>query len=438
MTRTALRFLASTLFIFSAVITMASFAQDNWTVQNARGGLGAIALDVKAIDPNIGWCVDKAGAVIRTTDGGVTWVKLTSPSLTQPVYGMDALDASTAVIISSSYVVADASIHRTTDGGATWNKVYSEMRPGAFFNAIWMFDATSGVVVGDPVAGKWTILKTTDGGATWTQMPTAPPQIGMDLGMLGGFAAVGSTHMWLTPGSGHRKVYRTTNGGATWGYSDLPFEQWTPGVWFVDANVGIVVAINDEAARTTDGGVTWKYIDFPVGPSEVANGVSGFGDNIFVTLGNKIYRSTDKGLTWRLSYAAAAGELFGALDMMVSGNQVRGWAAGTPGVLVMFSEILTSATSDGAAIPSSCRLDQNYPNPFNPSTTIRYGLPERAHVNLAVLNALGQQVAVLQNDEQEAGYHDVTFNGNGLSSGVYFYRIRTGDFVQTRRLLLLK
>ena len=90
------------------------------------------------------------------------------------------------------------------------------------------------------------------------------------------------------------------------------------------------------------------------------------------------------------------------------------------------------------ARPSTYELDQNYPNPFNPSTTIRYGLPHKSTVALIVYNTLGQLVAQLVNGEQEAGYHEVQFDGRSLATGVYFYRIQAGDFVQTRRLLLLK
>jgi len=75
---------------------------------------------------------------------------------------------------------------------------------------------------------------------------------------------------------------------------------------------------------------------------------------------------------------------------------------------------------------------------YSPRTTIRYGLPNRSHVTLSVFNTLGQQVALLQNGEQDAGYHEVQLNANGLSSGVYFYRLRAADFVETRRLLLLR
>ena len=87
-------------------------------------------------------------------------------------------------------------------------------------------------------------------------------------------------------------------------------------------------------------------------------------------------------------------------------------------------------------IPKVYTLSQNYPNPFNPSTTIQYGLPSRSMVSLIIYNAIGQQVAVLQQGEQEAGYHSVQFNASQLASGVYFYRLQTGVFVNTKILLL--
>jgi hypothetical protein len=89
-------------------------------------------------------------------------------------------------------------------------------------------------------------------------------------------------------------------------------------------------------------------------------------------------------------------------------------------------------------LPTCAELMQNYPNPFNPSTTIRYGLPVRSHVTLTVFNALGQSVSTLMNGEQEAGYHEIQFKATNLSSGVYFYRIEAGSFVQTRKLLLVR
>jgi photosystem II stability/assembly factor-like uncharacterized protein len=83
-------------------------------------------------------------------------------------------------------------------------------------------------------------------------------------------------------------------------------------------------------------------------------------------------------------------------------------------------------------------LEQNYPNPFNPTTTIGYVLKEKSNAKLILLNAIGEEVAVLVNEEQEKGFHKVDFNASTLASGVYFYRLQAGSFVQTRKMILLK
>lgn len=89
-------------------------------------------------------------------------------------------------------------------------------------------------------------------------------------------------------------------------------------------------------------------------------------------------------------------------------------------------------------IPEQFTLYQNYPNPFNPSTTIRYALPQRSHATLSVFNTLGQHVVELVNGDVDAGNHEVKFDGSALASGVYFYRLQAGSYVQTKKLMLLR
>jgi hypothetical protein len=95
-------------------------------------------------------------------------------------------------------------------------------------------------------------------------------------------------------------------------------------------------------------------------------------------------------------------------------------------------------------MPGEFSLDQNYPNPFNPTTMIRYSFPHKSNVKLAVFNTLGQQVAILQNGEQDAGIHEVVFNSTRLASGVYFYSIEVNStdgkqsFRETKKMLILK
>ena len=97
-----------------------------------------------------------------------------------------------------------------------------------------------------------------------------------------------------------------------------------------------------------------------------------------------------------------------------------------------------SAGGATGGIPGEVLLKQNFPNPFNPSTTISYGLPQKANVSLVVYNTLGQAITTLVDREEEAGYHVAHFDGSTLASGVYFCRLTAGEFVRTSKLLLLR
>ena len=89
------------------------------------------------------------------------------------------------------------------------------------------------------------------------------------------------------------------------------------------------------------------------------------------------------------------------------------------------------------AIPGEFSLMQNYPNPFNPSTSIRYELPMVTSVSLRIFNTLGQEIAVVVNERKVAGYYQVTWNAT-VPSGIYFYRLQAGEFVETKKMILLR
>jgi hypothetical protein len=89
-------------------------------------------------------------------------------------------------------------------------------------------------------------------------------------------------------------------------------------------------------------------------------------------------------------------------------------------------------------IPKTFELQQNYPNPFNPSTTIKYNLPKDAYVTMKIYDIVGREIYTLVNENKQAGYYSVNFNGSNLASGIYFYRIKAGDFISVKKMLLIK
>jgi hypothetical protein len=136
-------------------------------------------------------------------------------------------------------------------------------------------------------------------------------------------------------------------------------------------------------------------------------------------------------------------------NVAVMGDDIRslrnavGGAAGSPvrrfvkGALDYVDNVPVNIAGE-TEIPVEYKLAQNYPNPFNPSTKISFALPKQGFVSLKVYDVTGKEVAKLVNEVKAAGFYNIEFNASSLSSGVYFYRIDAGDFVQTRKMLLVK
>ncbi len=98
----------------------------------------------------------------------------------------------------------------------------------------------------------------------------------------------------------------------------------------------------------------------------------------------------------------------------------------------------TGITNNSSLIPQTYSLQQNYPNPFNPTTKINFSIPKQGMVSLKVYDVLGKEVMTLVNEQKPAGNFEVDFNGSNLSSGAYFYRIEAGEFVDVKRMIIIK
>jgi hypothetical protein len=151
-----------------------------------------------------------------------------------------------------------------------------------------------------------------------------------------------------------------------------------------------------------------------------------------------------EGTVVRADLGAATQEDSTAVDLRIASADMNGFTTDyivSPAFAVgdWDTATATGVTPPGNQnIPGQFALAQNFPNPFNPSTIIRYGLPARSRVKLTVFNTLGQQVRALVNESQEAGSYEVRFDATGLASGMYFYRLQAGDFMATKRLLILR
>jgi len=153
--------------------------------------------------------------------------------------------------------------------------------------------------------------------------------------------------------------------------------------------------------------------------------------------GGIILRTTDAGATWVSQLSGTTETLF---DVFFTDGKT-GTAVGVRGTILHTTTggIVTSAKDHKeTSIPVQLMLTQNYPNPFNPSTTIEFALPQSGFVMLKVYNVLGEEVATLIAGEHPAGTFKATWDASDMPSGVYFYRLSAGEYVETKKAVLMR
>jgi hypothetical protein len=104
----------------------------------------------------------------------------------------------------------------------------------------------------------------------------------------------------------------------------------------------------------------------------------------------------------------------------------------------LVDDCINEVKVESPAVPIEFSLYQNYPNPFNPSTVIRYQLPVNSWVTLKIYNLLGQEIATLVNEFQDAGFKSVEWEAGEVGSGVYFYKLTAGNYISTKKMILIR
>ncbi|MBL8006428.1 MAG: choice-of-anchor J domain-containing protein [Ignavibacteria bacterium] len=396
----------------------------SWSAQTS--GTTQTLYSVSAVSDQVGWAAGAAATVIRTTNGGTTWTSASGTGISGDVYNIYALSATDALCTTSP---AATFIYKTTNGGTTWTQVYT--LAGGFINAIHMVSATEGYAEGDPVGGKWTIVKTTDGGNTWARMATEPAQVGTEAGWNNALYIIG-TNIWF--GTNATKVYHSTDMGVTWTSGATTGTVNSYGVHFNNPTTGL--AGGPAMVVTTHGGTSYSAATAP-GTTGNLNGIEGAGTDWWALRSDaNIYRSTNGAANWTTAYTQA-GAVFQDIDFVDVGGCPKGWAVGNAGAVARMQTI-TGISNYNNEIPASFNLKQNYPNPFNPTTNINFSLPKSGLVTLKVYDMVGKEVATLVNEVKSAGNYIVGFNASNLPSGAYFYRIESGNFTDTKKMLLIK
>lgn len=227
-------------------------------------------------------------------------------------------------------------------------------------------------------------------------------------------------------------IFRTSDNGNSW---EEIFSIQSKKI-FVNSNNDIYVGTTyDGAFVTKDGGQTWHNL---IDNGLLASDVYDFGEDLMGNLYAGTYwhtfASNDNGSTWNL------------LEEGLPYNKVRSFLttsegyvfAGTIGGGVYKSIEAITSVYDSIPNINNYFLSQNFPNPFNPETIISYQIKERGLVQIKVYDILGKEIATLLNEEKEQGSYSISFNGINFSSGVYIYSLRVNDYMQNRKMILIK
>ncbi len=387
---------------------------------------------VRFISPETGWILG-AEHVFKTTDVGNTW--LVKDSVLDVWRGLYVIDGSTVI-----YLDYERGIRRTSDGGDSWFTVDSTKKDIVSFNFV---NSKLGFASGGSKDSS-SVYKTTDGGKTWTKISRVYiGEKGWDFEKV---SFINLLQGWATSYGG--EIFYTSDGGYNWNFQDSTASNLLDplrDIQFTTSDSGWAVggiAGNSIILRTTDGGKTWNYSTSlsniticSIREISMRDSKTGW----FTGMNNGpayIAKTTDGGNTWIDETPSDERLGFESVAMI---NDTVGYLVGDDGRFYTTKNGgITSVDKDYPNSVKQFSLSQNYPNPFNPTTVIRYELPKEAVVTIKLYDLLGCEVKILVNEEKPIGNYKVEFNGSNLASGIYFYTMQAGNFIETKKLILLK
>ncbi len=365
--------------------------------------------------PSRGW-VAGANYIYGTADGGETWDAL-RVNLNEDLRDIVFVDSAKGFAVGSR--ASQSLILRTTNGGTTWqSQTFANIQS---FHRVTFPTVDTGFVAGDAGA----ILKTTNGGQSWTRLNTGTTNGFFDVDFI-------STQVgWVPDGNSARK---TTDGGATWTATEVSSFDFIGRLSFPNVDVGY--AAGNNFYKTTDGGLHWEQL--PAFFSNIRDLLFIDDNRGWAITNDGIIATSDGGFTWQYQLFLPFGG--SPLFRLAHLPDIGLWVGGTnASVLKYTGDVVVSVEQmPSISLPKQTALHQNFPNPFNPSTVISYELPKGTHVILTIHNVLGQEVARLIDQKQNAGSYNVNWNASGQASGVYFYRLQAEGFEESKRMIVVQ
>jgi hypothetical protein len=453
-------FAAAWIFIWSAHEIKAQWVQTNGPI-----GGKCLAVSPEGVnDSNI--FAGTYNGVFRSTNNGDNWTQVNS-GLPNSIFGPPSINTLTVSPNGAGgtniYAGGGGGVFLSTNNGTSWKTINDGLADVTDIAVIPASDGTGNTkifVATATIFDLWNwdyygggVFLSTNNGSTWTSIND-----GLTTKDVYALAVSGKN---LFAGTYHG-VFRSTNNGTSWTRAGSELEDIDVSTLVVNGTSLFAGTLNNSFSfglvdggaygmgegvwLTTNNGISWQNgYDESVTRLDihdlalVSNGAGGI--NIFAGTSGGVFLSHNNGKSWTPAST-------GLTDTTVWSKYTNVWSLSVSGTNLFagtehgvwrrpLSEMITTDVEEyHASLPEGYSLEQNYPNPFNPSTRIEFSIPRAEYVTLKVYDVLGREVAVLANSALTPGNYKVIFNRNDLASGVYFYRIQAGEFVQTKKLVL--
>jgi photosystem II stability/assembly factor-like uncharacterized protein len=409
--------------------TFSIFSQDIWQRQQTPTNKWLIRCSFT--DSLNGWAVGEDGVIIHTVNGGTNWVLQNSP-VDFFIYDIYFLNNRLGWGLANDNFANGTAVISTTNGGANWS-YYRILDSTSSYFGIHFMDSLTGLVCG--YMGK--ILRTTNGGQNWLQTQVDSSfsayvplyriyqKNNITVASGGAYDIVGA--VWLS-----------TNQGINWKSYPVAGE---PIFAFEIFSQNKIIAMGGDfefgamQTRTFNSGTNWSYdylntFGIPRGLSfrTEAEGWS------VLSISARFMYTLDSGSTWNTMDVPDTISLY---DIKFTDSR-NGFAVGTRGGVFKYNSSLIGISGNQNNLPLKASLFQNYPNPFNPSTTIKYKLNRTGIIKIIIYDAAGREVKRIYEGLKPAGEHSIMFDANGLSSGVYLYKLEAGDYSETKKMVIIK
>lgn len=443
---------------------------DGETIFEIDDGVEAVQVDDFDMLPNknSAWLASKSGIrKVINYQSTPSWTNAIFPNGDgSPYYSAEMNQSDTNVVY-----VGNVRIYKSSDNGNSWLQVFSPENAPYNFNGIGTKALAIEVCDYDPqivFAGfeiqdvdKGGLFYTTDAGTNWDQILLEASSVGQDVdvsdiefNMEGSDTVAYVSVLYDLSAPQGRSIYRLVKSGSTW----TPSQDMGPGgtstgstivatIWDVEISAGGDTVY----AAGTDAGINhpiayYKPLDtsglwtpfttsgFPFSPGKEATAITIGVDTVYCAVDHEVYYYDLSSSAWTLGYSYPVGTRINVLyyDELLVGTDLGLYGHYAAGDISSLREDRAKFNADQYV------LYQNYPNPFNPSTSIEFSIPEPGFVTLKIYNLLGEEISTLVNREMEANIYSVQFDASELSSGIYFYRLQSNNFLLTKKMILMK